>query len=304
MPVKDRLLAVIVAVLWGLNFVVIDEGMDGVPPLLFLAIRFVFVAFPLILLVPRPKASWRAVVAVGAFMSLGQFSLLYIGLATGMPAGLASLVLQAQVIFTIVLAWIALGERTTGRQLVGVVVGTAGLGLVALAHGLRAPVLPLLVTVGAAASWAIGNVVARQAKVASGLSLVVWSALVVPVPCVLLALLVEGPDGVRSGLAAFGWAAGASTAYTAIGASLIGYTLFNGLLSRHPAGSVVPFILLVPPVGIASAWAFQGEVPTPLEWAGAVVMMVGVAIASLSGRRKVAPAPEAPLTDEAPGNRS
>ncbi|MFD1858480.1 EamA family transporter [Aeromicrobium camelliae] len=304
MPVKDRLLAVIVAVLWGLNFVVIDEGMDGVPPLLFLAIRFVFVAFPLILLVPRPKASWRAVVAVGAFMSLGQFSLLYIGLATGMPAGLASLVLQAQVIFTIVLAWVALGERTTGRQLVGVVVGTAGLALVALAHGLRAPVLPLLATVGAAASWAIGNVVARQAKVASGLSLVVWSALVVPVPCLLLALLLEGPDGVRAGLAAFGWAAAASTAYTAIGASLIGYTLFNGLLSRHPAGSVVPFILLVPPVGIASAWVFQGEVPTALEWAGAVVMMVGVAIASLSGRRKVAPAPEASLTDEAPGKPS
>ncbi len=275
-----------VAVVWGVNFVAIHVGVEDVPPLLFLAIRFVLVAFPMILFVPRPTASWRVVLAVGAFMSLGQFGLLYLALASGMPAGLASLVLQAQVVFTMLLAWAALGERSTTRQLGGAAIGMVGLGVVAWGFGLDSPVVPLLVTVGAAVSWAIGNVVARAAKVASGLSLVVWSALVVPLPSLALSFLVDGPDEIRAAMAGFGAAAVASTLYTVVGASLVGYTIFNGLMARHPAGSVVPFILLVPPVGMLSAWLALGEVPNRVEAIGAVLMMVGVAVATLAPRRR------------------
>jgi O-acetylserine/cysteine efflux transporter len=284
---RDSLLAVLVAVLWGCNFVAIHVGLEDVPPFLFLAIRFVLVAFPLVLLVPPPRATWRAVVAVGAFMSLGQFGLLYLALSLGMPAGLASLVLQAQVVLTILFAAGALGERATSRQLVGAFIGTVGLAVVAVGFGAGASVVPLLVTVGAAASWAVGNVVARAAKVESGLSLVVWSALVVPVPCLAISLVVDGPAAIGTALSGFGWSALLSTLYTVVGASLVGYTIFNGLVARYPASSVVPFILLVPPVGMASAWVALGEVPNLLEAAGAVVMLVGVAVAVTTGRRPV-----------------
>lgn len=287
---RDSLLAVLVAVLWGVNFVAIHVGVEDVPPLLFLAMRFVFVAFPAILFVPRPAASWKVVVAVGTFMSLGQFGLLYLALASGMPAGLASLVLQAQVVFTMLLAWAALGERSTSRQLVGAAIGMAGLGIVAWGFGLDSPLVPLLVTVGGAASWAVGNVVARAAKVSSGLSLVVWSALVVPLPSLALSLVVDGPAEIRSALAGLGATALVSTLYTVVGASLIGYTIFNGLMARHPAGAVVPFILLVPPVGMLSAWLALGEVPNPVEAVGGVLMMVGVAVATLTPRRRRAAA--------------
>lgn len=291
---RDSLLAVLVAVLWGVNFVAIHVGVEDVPPLLFLAMRFVLVAFPAILFVPRPAASWKVVVAVGTFMSLGQFGLLYLALASGMPAGLASLVLQAQVVFTMLLAWAALGERSTSRQLVGAAIGMAGLGIVAWGFGLDSPLVPLLVTVGGAASWAVGNVVARAAKVSSGLSLVVWSALVVPLPSLALSLLVDGPAEIRSALAGLGATALVSTLYTVVGASLIGYTIFNGLMARHPAGAVVPFILLVPPVGMLSAWLALGEVPNPVEAVGGVLMMVGVAVATLTPRRRRT-APAAPV---------
>lgn len=287
MSPRHSLLAVLVALVWGLNFVVIDAGLQDVPPLLFLAFRFVLVAFPLVLLVPRP-GPWRDVLLIGAFMSLGQFSLLYVALDLGMPAGLASLVLQAQVMFTVVIAAVALGERSTGQQVVGVAVGTVGLLVVALAHGLRAPVLPLLVTVGAALSWAIGNVAARRAKMASGLGLVAWSALVVPLPALALSLVVDGPAEVGDALAGLGWTAVLSTAYTVVFASLFGYVVWNGLLARYPAGAVVPFILLVPVVGIVAAWLVQDEVPTGLETAGGLVMLGGVAIASVRLRRREA----------------
>ncbi|MRJ99947.1 EamA family transporter [Aeromicrobium sp. S22] len=296
MSLKHSLLAVLVMVIWGANFVVIDEGLDDVPPLLFLAIRFVLVAFPLILFIPRPKASWRVVVAVGTLMSLGQFSFLYVALDLGLPAGLASLILQAQVIFTIVIAAVVLKERPTSRQAVGAVIGTVGLVVVIIAHGASSPVVPVLVMLCASMSWAAGNVVARSAGVASGLSLVVWSALVVPIPALLMSLAIDGGHEVGHALTHLSGTAIASTAYTAIGASLIGYGIWNSLLARYPAGAVVPFVLLVPVIGIAVAWAVQDEVPTVLEVIGGVVMLAGVAAATISRRptRAGTPVPSPP----------
>ena len=291
---RHALLAALVMVVWGCNFVAIDAGLDDVPPLLFLAVRFTLVAFPLVLLVPRPSAPWRDVVAIGASMSLGQFSLLYVALDLGMPAGLASLVLQAQVIFTIVVAAVVLREVPTRMQVVGAAVGTAGLVLVVVAHGVTSPVVPVLVMLGAALSWAVGNVVARRAGIASGLSLVVWSALVVPLPALGLSLLLDGPAEVARAVGDFSGVALLSTAYTVYGASLVGYTIWNGLLARYPAAAVVPFVLLVPPVGILAAWLVQDEVPTVLELAGGAVMLVGVALATIRLSRGGPPAPSAP----------
>nr|WP_194956332.1 EamA family transporter [Aeromicrobium phoceense] len=282
------MLAVLVAVLWGCNFVAIHVGLADVPPFLFLAIRFVLVAFPLVFFVARPKASWQVVVAVGFFMSFGQFGLLYLAMDIGMPAGLAALVLQAQVIFTILIAAGVLGERASCRQGIGAAIGTAGLAIVAWGFHQDAPLVPLLVTIGAALSWAIGNVVARAAKVSSGLSLVVWSALVVPLPALAVSLTVEGPAEISAALGRFGMEAWVSTLYTVVLSSLVGYTIFNGLMAKYPAASVVPFILLVPPVGVLSAWVALDEVPSALEWVGGIVMMVGVAVATVSFRSRAA----------------
>ena len=207
-------------------------------------------------------------------MSLGQFTLLYLGLQLGMPPGLASLVLQAQVIGTLALARIVLGEAATRRQVVGAVVGTVGLAVVAAARGLSAPTLPLLVTLGGALSW-----------VRSGFSLVVWSALVVPVPSLALSLMVDGPDVVGRVLARPPVSAVLATAYTVYGASLLGYGVWNGLLARYPAGTVVPYVLLVPPVGITAAWLLQGEKPGVVEIVGGAVMLAGVAAATVQPRR-------------------
>ena len=282
MPLKHSLLAVLVMIIWGANFVVIDEGLADVPPLLFLSFRFFLVAFPLVFFIRRPTAGWRDVVAVGAFMSLGQFGLLYVALDLGMPSGLASLILQAHVILTIAIATVVLGESPSRRQVIGAAIGSVGLLVVVIAHGATAPVLPVIVMLGAALSWATGNVVARSAGVASGLSLVVWSALVVPLPALLLSLMVDGGDEVGRAVTHLSAVAIGSTAYTAIGASLIGYGIWNSLLARHPASAVVPFVLLVPVVGIFAAWLVQDEVPTALELVGGVVMLAGVAVATVS----------------------
>ena len=290
---RDALLAALVAALWGVNFVVIDRGMVGIPPLLFLAIRFVVVIGLAIWFVPRPALPWRTVAGVGAFMSLGQFAFLYVAMAAGMPAGLASLVLQAQVVLTIVIAAGVLRELPTAHQVAGVALGVVGLVVVGLGRGGHVPLGALLLCLAAALSWAVGNVISRASGARGGLSLTVWSALVVPVPALTLSLLVDGPSGVRDGLAAFGWEAALSTLYTAGLSTIVAYGLFNGLLSRNPAPAVVPWILLVPPVGVASAWLVLGEQPSLAELAGGALLVTGALVANGAVRaRRTAPADE------------
>jgi O-acetylserine/cysteine efflux transporter len=276
---RDSLLAALVATIWGFNFVVIDWGMADCPPLLFAAIRFTAVVLPAVFFIRRPDAPWRVVAGVGVFMSMGQFGLLYAAMAAGLSPGLAALVLQAQVIFTVLIAAAVLRELPTRAQVLGVAVGSIGLAVVAVGRGGQVTVVALLLCVLAALSWGIGNVISRASGVTGGLSLTVWSALVVPVPLLALSLALDGPGAVGDALASFSWQAAASTLYTAGLASLVGYGLFNTLLSRNPSSSVVPWVLLAPVVAMASAWLLLGQRPNAAEVAGGLVLVLGVLVA-------------------------
>lgn len=283
-------LAAAVATMWGFNFVVIDWGMHGIPPLFFVAVRFAVVALA-VLVVPRPLASWKTVVGVGLFMSLGQFALLYTSIALGLQPGIAALLLQAQVVLTIFVAALALRERPTRMQTIGVLIGTIGLGVVALGRGGDAPALAVVLCLLAALSWAIGNVISRQAGVVApakrlgALSLTVWSSLVVPLPALGLSALIEGPDAIAAGVAAFGWRPILSTLYTAGLCTLVGYAIFNALLARNRSASVVPWVLLAPVVAMASAALLLGQIPNLWETVGGLVLVGGVFIANAPDRR-------------------
>jgi O-acetylserine/cysteine efflux transporter len=294
MPLRHSLLAVLVTVIWGVNFLAIDVGVADVPPTLFVAIRFVVVLVPAIFLVPRPAAPLRDVLLVGVFLSFGQFALLYVALAAGMPPGLASLVLQAQVGLTVLFAAAALREVPTTAQLAGVVVGAVGLVVVGLGRNAATPAAAFLLTIAAASSWATGNVLVRRLGAAApssagplaGLSMTVWSALVVPVPMLALSLVLDGPAAVGHALTHLTGTAVVSTLYTAWLASLVGYGVWNTLLTRYPASAVVPFTMLVPVVGMAAAWLVQDERPNAAEATGGALLLLGVAITSGLLRRR------------------
>ncbi|MGO4598659.1 EamA family transporter [Terrabacter sp. 2RAF25] len=282
---RDTALAVLVALIWGTNFVAIRTGLDSVPPLLFLAVRFVVVCIPAVFFVRRPGLPWRDLALIGLFTSLGQFALMYLALELGMPPGLASLVLQAQVLLTVVIAAAWLRERPTTTQRIGVALGGAGLLTIAAGRGLSAPLLPLVVLVLAAVSWAVGNVLTRRAGSlsgpGSGLGVTVWSGLVVPLPAFALSLLFEGPAAISAAIGHLQWSAVLSTAYTAYLSSLVGYGIWNTLLSRHPVAKVTPFAMLVPVFGMAAAGLVYDERPNALELAGGLVLLAGVAVTVL-----------------------
>lgn len=294
---RDSLLAALVATLWGINFVVIDWGMEGVPPLLFAAIRFAVVVVPAIFFVRRPDAPWRFIIGVGVFMSLGQFGFLYLSMYLGMPPGLAALVLQAQVIFTMLIAAGVLREIPAPAQLAGAIIGSTGLAIVAVGREGSVPLVALVLCLMAALSWGIGNVVSRASGISGGLSLTVWSALVVPIPLLALSLIIDGPAAVGAAVAGLSWESIVSTLYTAVICTLFGYAIFNRLLSNYPSAAVVPWILLAPVAGIAAAWAVLQEVPNTAEWIGGILLIAGLLVAQRARRLRPVVQGTEPLPD-------
>jgi O-acetylserine/cysteine efflux transporter len=286
MTPRHTLMALLVVVIWALNFLVIDFGLAGVPPLLFLAMRFTVVVIPAIFFFKPPKIGWRNILLIGGFLSLGQFALLYIALTLGMPPGLASLLHQSQVVLTVIVSVFALRERPTRRQLIGIIVGMTGLAIVAIGHGQGSEWLPVVVLLLGSLSWAIGNVLSRRAKAASSVSLVIWSGLVVPIPAFVLSLVFDSPAVDFGAIAHLSLTAILSTLYTAVLSSLVGYGIWNHLLARYPTSAVVPFSLLIPIVGILAAWVVIKEQPTLTELIGGAVMLVGLAIAVIVIRRR------------------
>lgn len=278
MPLKDLLLALVVIVAWGLNFVVIKVGLDGLPPMLLGGLRFVLVLFPAIFFIKRPQLPWRWLLAYGTTISLGQFAFLFEAMGNGMPPGLASLVLQSQAFFTLFFAAMFLGERLRAASLLGLLVAAGGLALIGSENGSHVPFLALLLTLCAAACWAMGNIITRRFGNIDLVALVIWGALIPPLPFFALSWWLEGPALIESSLRGIGLNSILALAYLAFVATMLGYSLWSGLLSRYPAGKVAPFSLLVPVVGLSSSALLLGERLSTLQCWGGVLVMVGLLI--------------------------
>lgn len=277
-PTRHALLAAVVAFAWGVNFVVIDVGLDSFPPLLFAALRFTLVVLPAIFFVGRPGADWKLVVGVGVFLSMGQFGLLFVGMDQGMPAGLASLVLQLQAAFTALLAVALLKEKLTRGQVAGALVAFGGIAVIGVGRAEGIPLAALLLTIGAAASWGMGNVITRRAQADNAAGLLVWSSLIPPIPLALLSLAVDGPDAMGDALTGLDLSGVLALLYVVVISTAFGFGVWTWLLKQHPASSVAPFTLLVPVAGLLSAWIALDEVPNTAEAAGGVIVLGGLAL--------------------------
>ncbi|WP_327367506.1 EamA family transporter [Streptomyces sp. NBC_01217] len=292
-------LAALVAAVWGVNFVVIEVGLGHFPPLLFSALRFLVAALPAVFFVGRPKVAWKWIVGVGLVLGVAKFGLLFIGMDRGMPAGLSSLVLQVQAVFTALFAALVLGERPGRIRVLGMGVALAGIGVAAVDEGASGPVLAFVLVIAAAACWGVSNVLTRRAAPPDSLNFMVWVSTVPVLPLLGLSLLFEGWDRDADALAALDWSGVGIVVYVAWITTVFGFGAWGFLLRHHPASSVAPFTLLVPVFGMSSAALLLGESVSPLRWCAAALLVGGVALTSLAGARRArAAAPEAPEAPE------
>jgi O-acetylserine/cysteine efflux transporter len=288
LPPRHLALAVCVAAVWGVNFVVIDVGLKNFPPLLFSALRFAVAAVPAVFFVGRPRVAWRWVLAVGLVLGVVKFGLLFIGMHAGMPAGLSSLVLQSQAVFTAVFAALMLREKATRRRLLGLAVALGGIALAAVAeiasHGGGSAGAFALV-IAAAVAWGLSNVLTRKAAPQDMLRWMVWVSAVPPLPLLGLSLLFEGPRADWAALSTISLTGAGAVVYVAWVSTVFGFGAWGYLMRHHEASAVAPFSLLVPVFGMSSAWLLLGEAITLPEAAAAVLVISGIALASISPRR-------------------
>ncbi len=278
------LLAILVAAIWGFSFVVIKVGVSTAPPLLLTGLRFLFAAFPAILFVRRPTAPWQYVAGYGLFIGIIQFGLLFVALKQGLPAGLASVVIQSQVFLTMGLAAVLFGERLKPVQLAGALLAISGIALIAWTRWTGASLGPLLLVLFAALSWSFGNMLSKRSGETNPLGFIIWASLFAPLPLFALSALTEDHVAILRTLAEPTWLSLGSVLFLAWPATILGFGSWSWLLGSYPANQVSPFALLVPVFGLAGGIGLLGEQVQPLALAGSLLVLGGLVLTVLGPR--------------------
>ena len=273
LSLRHFLLALAVVAVWGSNFVVIKLALSQMPPLLFATLRFAVVLLPMVFFLKRPAVPWRNLAGYGLLIGVGQFGLLFVAMNGHISPGLASLVIQVQVFFTIGLAMALAGEGLQRVQWIALALGASGLSVIVAHTDGSTTLLGLALILLAAMAWAGGNLVSRAAGRINMVAYVVWSSLFAVPPLFILSLWVEGWDALAAGVQGADLGAWAAVAWQAWGNSIFGYAAWGWLLARYSAATITPMALLVPVFGMASSAWWLGE-PLPLWKLGAAALVL------------------------------
>jgi len=278
------ILVLSVVVVWGVNFVAVKTGLDGLTPAFLCFARFFF-CLPAALFIKPPEAPLKKIALYSMVMFVFQFCLLFTGMRSGITPGLASALLQSQTFFAIAFGVLFLGEKFSVWQAAGAFVALCGIGLVAMHTGSEVTPGGLFYVMSAAVMWAAGSLIAKKMDRASGLSLVVWSSVLACPPLLLISLILDGPEAIRSSLQTIALRHVAAVGFIAYFSTLFGFGIWNGLLRHYPLSKLAPFTLLVPVVGMVSSHFMLGE---PLHWwkITAAGMIIGGLLMHLAAARR------------------
>lgn len=259
MPISHVLLALMVVVIWGLNFIFVKFGLEEISPLLLCALRFILASVPAVFFVKPPNVSLKILTLYGLFMFAFQFGFVFIGMNVGMTAGMASLIMQMQIFFSMFFAYLLLDERPSLGHVIGALVSFSGMVLVAMHFDNNVSLLGFVLILAAAMSWGVGNLISKKMNSNNLIGVVVWGSFIASLPMIAAALVFEGPSSVVASYEKLSWGGVGSLCYIVYASTWVGYGVWGWLISRYPVGVVVPFTLLVPVVGILSSVLILGE---------------------------------------------
>lgn len=272
------LLAILVAALWGFNFIAVKTGLNEMPPFLYCSARFVVACLPLLWFVKKPEVSWAIIIGIGVSQGVAKFGFMFLGLHLGMSAGLASLVLQSQAFFTIVLSMLLLSDKIRSHQIMGMFIAFCGIALIGVTLHEGGTLAGFLLILAAAISWACCNILFKLAGNVNMFSLVVWSSIIPPIPMFLLSLVFEGTQALPqmlSQMTLLGWSC---LLFTTCGSTWIGSSLWGILLRNYNPSLVAPYSLLIPIFGISFGHVLLGEHFTPVTYAACGLVFFGLLV--------------------------
>ena len=300
-------LAVLVAFIWGVNFTFIAWALESFPPLMLTALRFFFTAVPLVLFLKPPKFNRTLFIyAIGTFVM--QYAFVFTAMHLGASAGLTALLLQVQIFITVLLAYVILGEKVNRMQIIGMLVGVLGLGVIALNLGGDMPLIGFVCILIAAIGWSFGNIASKQvstqamtkiiqqgaslhtgsptngknkASALSALALVAWGGLIACVILTLSSLIFETEAWQVATFTQASIKSWLSLGFIVYISTLIGFGLWAHLLAQNTASKVTPFALLVPVFGMATSALLMGEVLTWWKMLVMLLILSGLVLANI-----------------------
>ena len=293
MKKKDMILALLVVIVWGANFTVIKLGLDGVPSMLLVSLRYLLVALPAVFFIRRPNLEWKYIILYGLTVGVGQFSCLFYAMEIGMPAGLASIIAQLQAFISPFFAWVFLKEKLKTKQIIGFLVAATGLFVIGIASGTngvaKIPIKVFILTIFAPIFWALSNIIvsfvskkaAENGEKLDILGLIVWSSLIPPIPTLVLALMIDTPQTLIGSITNLNAISVFAVLYLSFGSTLFGYGMWGQLIAKHSIGKIAPLSLLVPITGLLTARIVLSEQLSKMQWLGVVIILIGLIITNL-----------------------
>ena len=276
MKISDVSLAIFVAFIWGFNFVVIETGLNSFPPILFSALRFSCAAFPAVLFWGRGDIAWRWIISIGVTLGTIMFAFLFVGMDVGMPAGLSSLVLQIQAVFTILLSIVILRDMPTIWQKIGIIVAFLGIGLLAVDKYETASFLGFILVIAAGFAWAVSNILIKRCGNVDMFRLIIWMSIVPPIPLFLISLIFE--TGQMHALSNMSWTGAGAVLYTGLMSTVLAFAIWGKLFQKYSPNVVAPFSLLVPIFGIVSSFIVLDEKFTHIEVMASCTVFAGLSL--------------------------
>lgn len=284
MQLHHIILAILITAIWGTNFVVIHLGLREISPQVLCWVRFLLASFPMIFFVKCPQVPLKEIAVFSFVMFILQFTFLFTAMRVGMTAGIASLLMQTQIFFTIFLAFLFLGEKTNRWQIVAAMVSFLGITLVGINLGNNISFSGFILTLVAAGSWSIGNLRSKKMGKTNMLALVIWGSFLAWPPLLLISFLFDGKDQIIYSLSHLSWSSVFSIIYIVYPSTLFAFSGWSWLLSKYPATMVAPFTLLVPIFGILSSAIFLGEPLESWKLTAAILVISGLCINLLAPR--------------------
>lgn len=278
LPIKDLAIILFVTVCWAFNLIVIKFTIQTISPLTLGAIRFLFVAFPLVFFIKRPKMPISKLLLIGIILGVAKFSLLFLGIQKGISVGVCALTLQTQVIFTAIISYFFFGSRLLKREIAGIFLALCGIAMLGFQAIGSSTTIGFILVLLSALSWGISNNISRTFKGINILQLTVWMSLIPPIPYFLLSQVFEGPDVFFISLQHFGWFEIIATAYIVFVATLFGLTGWTWLMRQHNPAKVSIYGLLIPVFSLFFGWLFLGERLTNLDILACIVVFSGLII--------------------------
>lgn len=280
---RDLLLIILVMAIWGFNFSMIKLGVTEMDPLLIAAARFFCATFPIIFFIRRPNVPWRYLLAYGLVFGTGIWGMASSSITFGLSSGMASVLLQIDVLTTVLVGVLFYKEIISGRMWLGITIALAGLLVSIMYTNGNVTLAGILFILISAVCWPLAGVIVRQSGTRSAFAFNIWGMLFAPLPLLGLSVLLNGVEILEITYQQWNSNAWISVLFQAYPTTLFGYWVWNKMLLRYPMSQMAPLTLLVSVFALVSGYLIYGEQLSIAQWISCGAFLAGIGLVLYQG---------------------